>query len=282
MGDGIRRLIAFGIIFLLVLTIGSQSALAQKIEEVSRSAVPSEDLFVGEKVHIDEVVLKEVSSDLTGRTTLYLSTSLDDPVWDIKMVNSSGWTYPDTQRYWEFPLEFDHAVYDTLIISLSGTAPSVGKKEYHYLMHIMVGDEEITSITAYVTTDEINEVLAAIDRSDERIMAVKDEIKSAEDTGVPAAMLEASKGLLNSAEGSLGSAKVLYEVPDMGASKQAAEDAYVAAERSSDGVKVAIEAYENQLARNQLIKYGLIVVAILILIVVAFRLITKRGWDRLG
>ena len=277
-----RRLIAFGIIFLLVFAIGSQSALAQKIEEVSRSAVPTDDLFVGEKLHIDEVVLKEVSPDLTDRTTLYLSTNLVDPIWDIKMVNSSGWVYQDTQRYWEFSMEFDHAVYDTLIISLSGTTPVVEKKEYHYLMHVMVGDEEITSITAYVTTDEINEALAAIDRADERIMTVKDEIKSAEDTGVPAAMLEASKGFLNSAEGSLGSAKVLYEVPDMGASKQAAEDAYEAAERSSECVKAAIEDYENQLARNQLIKYGIITGAILILLVVAFRFITNRRWDRLG
>lgn len=277
-----RRLIAFSIIFLLVLAIGSQSALAQKIEEVSRSDVPTEDLLVGETVHIDEVVLKEVSPDLTDRTTLYFSTSLDDPVWDIKMVNSSGWVYQDTQRYWEFPLEFDHAVYDTLIISLSGIAPAVGKKEYHYLMHVTVGDEEITSISAYVTTDEINEALAAIDRAEERIMAAKDEIKSAEDAGVPVALLEASKGFLNSAEGSLGSAKVLYEVPDMGASKQAAEDAYGAAERSSEGVKVAIEDYENQLSRNQLIKYGLIAGAILILLVVAFKFISKRRWDRLG
>ncbi|MFC1786830.1 hypothetical protein ACFLY8_02190 [Halobacteriota archaeon] len=277
-----KRLIAFGIIFLLVFAIGSQSALAQIIEEVSRSEVPTDDLFVGEKLHIDEIILKEVSSNLTDRTTLYLSTNLVDPVWDIKMVNSSGWTYQDIQRYWEFSLEFDHAVYDTIIISLSGTAPEVGKKEYHYLMHVMVGDEEVTSITAYVTTDEINEALAAIDRADERIMTVKDEIKSAEDAGVPAAMLEASKGFLNSAEGSLGSAKVLYEVPDMGASEQASEDAYGEAERSSEGVKVAIEDYENQLARNQLIKYGLIAGAILILLVVAFKFINKRRWDRLG
>ncbi|NYT00219.1 MAG: hypothetical protein GKB99_00630 [Methanocellales archaeon] len=277
-----RRLIAFGIIFLLVFAIGSQSALAQKIEEVSRSAVPTEDLSVGEMVHIDEVVLKEVSPDLTDRTTLRFTTSLIDPIWDIKMENASGWAYQDTQRDWEFTLEFDHSIYDILKISLSGTAPEVGKKEYYYLMHISIGDEAITTISAYVTTDEINEVLASIERADERIMTAKDEIKSAEDAGVPAAMLEASKGFLNSAEGSLGRAKVLYEVPDMGASKQAAEDAYGEAQRSSEGLTAAIEAHENQLARNQLIKYGLIAVAILILIVVAFRLITKRGWDRLG
>ncbi len=277
-----RRLIAFGIIFLLVFAIGSQSVLAQKIEEVSRSGVPPDELFVGEKVHIDEVVFKEISPDLTDRTTVYFSTSLVDPVWDIKMVNASGWVYQDTQRYWEFSLDFDHAVYDTLTISLSGTVPEVEKKEYHYLMHVMVGDEEITSITAYITTDEINEVLAAIDRAEERILTVKGEIKSAEDAGFPAAMLEDSKGFLDSAEGSLERAKVLYEVPDMGASKQAAEDAYGEADRSSECVKAAIESYENQLERNKLIKYGLVAVAILILLVVAFRLITKRGWDRLG
>lgn len=277
-----KRLIAFGIIFLLVLAIGSQSALAQKIEEVSRSDIPTEDLSIGETVHIDEVVLREVSPDLTDRTTLYLSTSLMDPMWDIKMENASGWAYQDTNRSWELTLEFDHALYDTLTISLSGTAPEVGKKEYYYLMYISAGDEAITAISTYVTTDEINEVLAAIDRADERIMIAKADIESAEDAGIPAEMLEASKGFLTSAEGSLGRAKVFYEVPDMGASKQAAEDAYGEAQRSSEGVTAAIEAYENQLARNQLIKYAIIAGAILILLVVAFRFITKRGWDRLG
>ncbi|HIH36934.1 MAG TPA: hypothetical protein HA232_03390, partial [Methanocellales archaeon] len=74
MVDGMKRLITFGVIFLLVFAIGSQGALAQKIEESSRSAVPTEDLFAGDRVHIDEVVLKEVSSNLTDRTTLHLST----------------------------------------------------------------------------------------------------------------------------------------------------------------------------------------------------------------
>ncbi|MDD2777375.1 MAG: hypothetical protein PHS47_03065 [Methanocellales archaeon] len=277
-----RRLIAFGIIFLLVLAIGSQGALAQKIKEVSRSAVPTEDLFVGEKVHIDVVVLKEVSSDLTDRTTLNLSTSLIDPIWDIKMENASSWAYQDTKRNWEFNLEFDHSVYDTLTIGLSGTAPEVGKKEYYHLMQISIGDEAITEISAYVTTDEINKVLASIDRAEERIMIAKDDIKSAEDAGVPAAMLEASKGFLNSAEGSWGRAKVLYEVPDMGASKQAAEDSYGEATRASDSARAAIETYEGQLESNTLIKYGIIAGILILLLIVLVITLKKKAWDRLG
>ncbi len=277
-----KRLIAFGIIFLLVLAIGSQGALAQKIQEVSRSAVPTEDLFVGEKVHIDEVVLREVSSDLTDRTTLYLSTSLIDPMWDIKMENASGWAYQDTERNWEFTLEFDHSIYDTLTIGLSGTTPEVGKKEYYYLVYISVGDEAITTISAYVTTAEINEVLAAIDRADERIMIAKADIKSAEDAGVPAAMLEASKAFLNSAEGSLDRAKVLYEVPDMGASRRAAEDSYDEATRASDSAKASIETYESQLERNTLIKYGIIAGILIFLPIVLVIAIKNRSWDKLG
>ena len=277
-----RRLVAFGMILLLVLTIGSPSVLAQKIEEVSRSDVPTEDLFVGEKVHIDEVVLREVRPDLTDKTTLVFSTNLIDPIWDIQMENASGWVHQDIQRNWTFPLEFDHAVYDIIKISLSGTTPEVGKREYHFLIHITVGDEAITSICAYVTTDAINEVLALIDRADEQIMVAKDEIKSAEDEGVPAEMLEASKGFLDSAEGSLGRAKVLYEVPEMEESRQAAEDAHGEATRAYEGARAAREAYASELARNTLIKYGIIAGILIALPIIAVIAVKKREWDRLG
>ncbi|HIH36917.1 MAG TPA: hypothetical protein HA232_03295 [Methanocellales archaeon] len=205
-----------------------------------------------------------------------------DPIWDIKMENASGWAYRDTQRNWEFTLEFDHSVYNNLTIGLSGIAPEVGKKEYYHLMQILEGDKAITEISAYITTDEINEVLTSIDQADKRIMMAKNDIKSAEDAGVPAAMLEASKGFLNSAEGSLGSAKVLYEVPDMGASKQAAEDSYDEATRASDSARAAIETYEGQLERNTLIKYGIIAGIIIVVLIVLIITLKKRKWDRLG
>lgn len=64
----------------------------------------------------------------------------------------------------------------------------------------------------------------------------------------------------------------------MGASKQAAEDSYDETTRASDSARAAIKT----LARNTLIKYGIIAGIIILLLIVLVITLKNRAWDRLG
>ena len=283
MGDGMRRLITFGIIFLLVLAIGSQSVFAQtqNLREVpgKRSGIP-DILMVGDRAH-PVVVLEEVSPDLTGITKLELSTGLIDPIWDIKMEKASAFIR-ETSHERTLKLDFDHAMYDLIKISLSGEAPEVEKRTYIALMEIKIGDEVVTSIPAYVTTEEFIEVERAILGAEKRIASAEGEIAKAEDAGVPAAMLETAKEFINSAKDSLEYADAFYKAAKMNESLAAAGKAEGDATRAYDSAEKAMKEHAGGLALVALGKYGIIAGIVIALLIVAVIAVKRRRWDRLG
>ncbi|MDI6902415.1 MAG: hypothetical protein QMC77_01600 [Methanocellales archaeon] len=277
-----RRLITFGIIFLLVLAMGSQSVFAQtqNLREVpeKRRGIP-DILMVKEKVH-PEVFLEEVSPNLTVKTTLKFDTRLEDPFWRITTYGETSETKTDDRS--TFTFDFDHAAFDNMTIKLDGTAPEVEKRTYIVLMEIKIGDEVLTSISVDVTTEEFIGVYRAIHDAEMRIIRAEEEIASAEDAGVPSSMLETAKDFLESAEKFLENARAFYDAAKMNESRAAAEHAYDEATRAYDSARAAKGEHAGGLALVALGKYGIIagiVIALLIVAVIAYK---RRRWDRLG
>ena len=278
-----KKIVVVLILFLLGSFLVPVVAMQSNLVESHRSGIP-ETLDIGKEVSI-RITLDEVSSDLTTNTNLTFKTGLEDPVWAFTMKGMEE-TETEGNSSSKVGLIFDHGKYDNLTISLSGLASSHEKKIEILLMSIKQTDETdeqhevIKSIRREVTTEDIEGVLAALDRAKGAINEANESIANAEANGTNIG--GEIKTHFDLANWHLREANRLYSASKTEESLVSANNAYnnatIASELASSKV---IGDKEHQEFIGQM-KHVVILIVCIVAVIAVVILYKRSSWDKLG
>lgn len=261
---------AFALAVLILLSLTTPVLAELNFRVKSETVTPDGDLTVNREV-FTKLVLEEMTPSLMGRTRLELKTDLTNPVWSI-IVDSET---PETYTKSSFDFVFDHELYDTITIQLSGNAPSVGVKTVIVLIEVtqVVAPTKTTihTITRYVTSGRIDEALDAIQKAENQITRAENAIADAENSGVD--VTEANE-FLAIANGFLESANSLYNASKMNESIAAANNAYDSAVKAYNSARGAS-------GWRSFRDYWICVAVIIAILIIAAVVYQKRRWERL-
>lgn len=264
------RTILITLVVLILLSSAVMPVSAQSnFRVVSEEIIPDRDLMVEERVSL-EVVLGEVSPALITPTELQFETKLEGPIWTILVNGEMAYT----RDVHKFDFIFDHSEYDEVTITLVGRAPIVHVREPTVLMDIkQIAPEtfDIHLMGANVTSELIEDALAAIFKAVGQIDRAEKAIADAEDAGadvtVAIAYLQTARSFHNSSD-------ALYRAAQMNESIAMSVNAYENAVKAQDSAEAALGAHG--LWAN-ITTIGII----LAIIVIALVVYSKRRWGRL-
>jgi len=279
-----KKIVVVLILFLLGSFLVPVVAMQSNLAESHRSGIP-ETLDIGKEVSI-RITLEEVSSDLTTKTNLTFKTGLEDPVWAFTMKGMEE-TVTEGNSSGKVGLLFDHGKYDNLTISLSGLASSHEKKIEILLMSIKQTDETgeqtldvIKSIRREVTTEDIEGVLAALDRAKGAINEANESIANSKANGTNIG--GEIKTHFDLANWHLREANRLYSASKTEESLVSANNAYNNATIASELVSSKVTGDKEHQEFIGQMKYVAILVVCIVAVIAVVILYKRSSWDKLG
>ena len=233
-----------------------------KFVEASYEMTPDGVIQFGESVWAT-ITLTNFSKEI-NESKFFFYSDLKSPQWSVA-VDGVAVDY-------EQPLVINHSA-DTATVALAGRAPDAGWQKEIVIARIdentTTNDYTVITIKRTVTSDEIYEILTAIDESRNSIELANQSIRNATiDTSD-------AKDDLGMAQRYFEDAENHYKNKDFNASLAAAENATYYANKAYEG----IENIESSANLKKYLIYGVIA---LILIAVVVILYQRSKWDKLG
>lgn len=196
------------------------------------------ELHSGEGIAFEVVLREGAGADSLGTSTLYFKTELEDPLWKVQLLDDENNPFVTISRgSSEFTLVVDHQDFEKVSVVLSGKAPEVSERTQITAMGILqtVNDGgqyetlKVVEIKSYVSSSDRSDALSAIQKAEEKIRWVEDEIQYAKRKGADTSLAESE---LKNAKQFLENAKNLYNAGNFAGAHSAALSASASASKA--------------------------------------------------